>query len=977
MKITRRRFIKGAAALAGALTLTPAEIVEAQTHDYPDPIVNVDGVRYTSCLQCHNSCTARVKIVDGVAEKVEGNPYSPMNLNPPIPYDTPPDEGAKHVGRLCPKGQSIIQTTYDPYRVTQPLKRVGPRGSGRWKAISWDQAYDEIVSGGNLFGEGQVDGLRDIRSFEPIDPNVPELGPKANQFVFMMGRAEHGRKDIIYHWTKEVFGSVNAFEHTTICEQSHHIGIKHSTDYGRHHISPNIENCEFLLIVGANPVEANFGPTNLAAKLTKAKTEGNIKIVTVDPRLSRTAAISDEWVPIKPGTDGAFAMGLISWIIDNEKYDKTFLTNPNKKAANMDGEPSWSNATYLVKIGDIKEGEPGALLKASEAGIGSKDEHVVLIDGEPAVAEEASGGDLEVDTTVNGIKVKSAFTLLKEKAKERSLDELAEICGVESEKIRQLAQEFTSHGKRAHTFFYRGPAQHTNGFYNARALATLNILIGNLDWKGGWQKGGHQFHERGGKKTTPYDMADIVPPAKDVKAGGVPITREGWKYEEAETLFEKEGYPAKRPWFPFTSSVYQEILPSAADRYPYPIKALFLIKGTPALSVPASEEQRKILQDTDAVPLLVASDIVIGETSMYADYILPDTSILERWGMPHTSTDILQKTSKIRQPVIEPLGDVKPIEQILIDLSERLGIPGWGEGERINSPESMYLKMVANVAEEKEGVPQASPEEMKRFERFRQKDPGAVTTQEWEKSCYVLSRGCRVEPPEKAYDGKYMGHKYAGPTLIYDEKSGTTRDSITGEKWSGLPEYKPIQDLKGNPIKDKRPLTLITHKEILGGQSRTISNKWLQEIKDWGWNPMNSKNIKRKLKEGKIGDVYGNWVVMNSKDAQARNLETGDQVKVISKTNNWEGVVGQVLVVEGIRPGVVDISWHYGHWAYGSESTHVNGAEKLEVPDKERAAGICPNSVMRVDTSVGRTPLQDPIGGSASYFDTKVEVLKL
>jgi anaerobic selenocysteine-containing dehydrogenase len=334
---------------------------------------------------------------------------------------------------------------------------------------------------------------------------------------------------------------------------------------------------------------------------------------------------------------------------------------------------------------------------------------------------------------------------------------------------------------------------------------------------------------------------------------------------------------------------------------------------------------------------------------MYADYILPDTSILERWGFPHTPPDIRITLSKVRQPVIEKIyPDAKPVEEILILISEALGIPGYGEGQAVSVAESFYLKMAANVAGEKGGVPDASQAEMDMYQWLRDRGPDAITDDEWKKTAYVLARGSRVADPDMAYDGDYMGKKYAKITRIYDEKTATQRDSITGELWNGLPIYQAIQDLSGKEIVDAGyPLTLITHKDILGGHSRTIVDEWLRQI--WPENRI--------------------WI--NSVDAAARGLVSADLAKVTSATNN-EGVTGKVLVTEGIIPGVVAISWHFGHWAYGAQDSVIAG-ETIE-GDPRRATGLNANPVMRVDEAVGKVCLQDPIGGSASFYDTKVEV---
>jgi hypothetical protein len=116
----------------------------------------------SACQQCNTNCGIKVKIVDGMAAKIDGNPYSPWCLTPQIAEGTPIGTSARIEGSLCPKGQAGIQALYDPYRIVQVLKRAGKRGENKWRAIPFDQAVEEIVSGGDLFGEGHVDGLKDI-----------------------------------------------------------------------------------------------------------------------------------------------------------------------------------------------------------------------------------------------------------------------------------------------------------------------------------------------------------------------------------------------------------------------------------------------------------------------------------------------------------------------------------------------------------------------------------------------------------------------------------------------------------------------------------------------------------------------------------------------------------------------------------------------------------------------------------------------
>jgi tetrathionate reductase subunit A len=193
----------------------------------------------------------------------------------------------------------------------------------------------------------------------------------------------------------------------------------------------------------------------------------------------------------------------------------------------------------------------------------------------------------------------------------------------------------------------------------------------------------------------------------------VKLTREASGAYEQSTFFARDGYPAKRPWFPTTSDVYQEIIPAAYAGYPYPIKILWLHYGTPVLATPAGHLQIEMLQDTEKIPLFIATDIVVGETSMYADYIFPDISYLERWGNPlGTSPVILTKNTKIRQPVVAPIPEIVEIDgepmaasmdALMLAIAKRLRAPGYGKngfapGVHFNRPEDLYLKQVANVA---------------------------------------------------------------------------------------------------------------------------------------------------------------------------------------------------------------------------------------------------------------------------------------
>jgi anaerobic selenocysteine-containing dehydrogenase len=183
-----------------------------------------------------------------------------------------------------------------------------------------------------------------------IDPDHPDLGPKNNGFVFDAGRIEHGRKELMKWFTNNCLGSTNVFEHTTICEQSHHIAYDEMSGGATHHLKPDLPNAEFVIFWGTGAYTANFGLTPMAEKVTTAKVERGMKTAVIDPRLSNDAAAADWWLPVKPGGDGALALAMIRWILENERFDGPYLANANRAAANADGEPTFTNATHLVKI---------------------------------------------------------------------------------------------------------------------------------------------------------------------------------------------------------------------------------------------------------------------------------------------------------------------------------------------------------------------------------------------------------------------------------------------------------------------------------------------------------------------------------------------------------------------------------------------------------------------------------------------------
>jgi len=234
-------------------------------------------------------------------------------------------------------------------------------------------------------------------------------------------------------------------------------------------------------------------------------------------------------------------------------------------------------------------------------------------------------GDLLVSTDLNGISVKSGLQIIYEAASTHTIEEWAAIADVKVEDIIEIAHEFTSHGTRAVADIHRGPSQHTNGFYTNFAFYTLNALIGNFDHRGGLIKA--STYDRLGSKAKGPFMIEKMTNGKNVPFG-IDLLRTNTAYEKS-TLFN--GYPARRPWFPLATDIYQEDVPSMGDAYPYQIKVAMFYMSAINYALPAAQTVIEILADPKKIPLIITCDIMVGETSTYADYIFPDLSFLERW----------------------------------------------------------------------------------------------------------------------------------------------------------------------------------------------------------------------------------------------------------------------------------------------------------------------------------------------------------
>ena len=307
MTINRRNLLKTAGALAGAVTagalpwpfrkLSQAEAAELTTY--------ASGSWVPSCCNmCGGQCGVLAYVESGKVRKIEPNGANPANVanvneigTANAFFDLARTNG--DIGRLCCKGNSAIRSVYDPDRLRTPLKRVGPRGSGQFVAISWSQAIAEAAFG--LYNAKQKYGARSIVWF----------GEDAS--------FTHPQSELM-----SALGSPNYSNHSNLCDtarKAHYLST-----VGADRPLPDMEGTDFLMVFGWNFLSA-IKWTHLAAIFARGRQKAGFKFVYVDPVFNTTASKADTWIAPKPGTDGALALALCKLIIDSgpTNYDQTFV----------------------------------------------------------------------------------------------------------------------------------------------------------------------------------------------------------------------------------------------------------------------------------------------------------------------------------------------------------------------------------------------------------------------------------------------------------------------------------------------------------------------------------------------------------------------------------------------------------------------------------------------------------------------------
>lgn len=349
----------------------------------------------TVCFNCESACglLAYVDKETYAIRKFEGNPAHP---------------GSR--GRNCAKGPATHNQIYDPERILYPLKRVGERGEGKWKRVTWDEALDDIAARMRASREKRRDGI-----------------------MYHVGRPgeDHYTNRVITAWGVDGHNS-----HTNICSAGARAGYAFWSAGDRP--SPDYANARAILLISAHLESGHYFNPH-AQRIMEAKANG-AKIITLDPRLSNTAAKSDVWLPTWPGSETVLLLAVANHLIRNDLYDKEFVETYVNWEDSLKAAPSFADDDPDVL----------AAIEADDGTFGSFDR------------------------------------LLKALYKDFTLERAAEECQVPLERVQEMAEIIGNCGDRLAAHTWRSATMGNKGGWQvARCLFFLNVLTGSVGTKGG------------------------------------------------------------------------------------------------------------------------------------------------------------------------------------------------------------------------------------------------------------------------------------------------------------------------------------------------------------------------------------------------------------------------------------------------------------------------------------------------------------
>ncbi len=891
-----------------------------------------DEVRKTTCYMCACRCGINVHMKDGKVAYIEGNRDHPVNK-----------------GVLCAKGSAGIMQVNAPSRLRKPLRRVGPRGSGEFREIEWDEAISTAV--------GWLNELH-------------ETAPQ--KLAFFTGRDQS--QSFTSFWAQN-FGTPNYAAHGGFCSVNMAAGGIYTMggafwEFGQ----PDWEHTKLFMLFGvaedhdSNPIKMGIG---------KIKSRG-ARVIGVNPIRSGYNAVADDWVGITPGTDGLFILSLINVLMKAGKIDLDYLSR-------------YTNAPVLV---NAAEGPEKGLFLRDDDG---KPLVIDRVTGEPTAFDKPGvRPDLSATYDKDGVTHRPVFHLMAEKylSDDHAPEKVADRCGIPAKRIRAIAAEIArvafdeaieldhewtdfrgeKHSKmtgRPVSFHaMRGISAHANGFQTCRALHVLQILLGTVEVPGGF------------RFKPPYPKpVEAHPTPHGDRRPGRPLEGPhlGFPRGPEDLLLDEHGN-AQRIDKAFTwenpmsaHGLMHMVISNAAAGDPYKIDTLFMYMAN--MSWNSSMNTKGVMEMLSAktedgkyvIPKIIYSDAYSSEMVAYADLILPDTTYLER----HDCISLLDRpiceadaaADAIRWPVVEPDRDVRGFQSVLIELANRMSLPGFTNEDGtpkwkdyadyiVNHERKPGIGPLAGFRGEdgdKEGRGAVNPDQLNRYidnggfyvahipEGADYYKPWNTAYQDW-----AVSMGLYDSPqpylfqlysePMRKFQLAAEGHGNRQPPEHLRQRLKDTMDPLP--KW-----YET--DQQGN---EGFTVNALTQRPMAMYHSWGTQNAWLRQLH--GRNPL----------------------YVPTKLMREHNLQDGDWAKVTSPHGE---ITVPVMEMAALNDNTV--------WTWNAIGKR-KGAWALQEDAPEATKGFLLNHLIHEllppKGDGMRWANSDPITGQAAWFDLKVKIEK-
>jgi anaerobic selenocysteine-containing dehydrogenase len=905
-------------------------------------------VRKTTCYMCACRCGIRVHLQNGEVRYIDGNPDHPLNQ-----------------GVICAKGSSGIMKQYSPARLTVPLlrKQGSERGDGEFEEITWDRAFQMLE-----------ERLGKIRSTDP------------KRFAMFTGRDQMQALTGLF---ARQFGTPNYAAHGGFCSVNMAAGMIYTIggsfwEFG----GPDLDRAKLFVMIGTAE-DHHSNPLKIA--ISKFKRSGG-RFVSINPVRTGYSAIADEWIPIRPGTDGALLLALCNELVVNDLCDLDFLATYSNAGHLLNCDPNSPNHGLVVCDPDTPVPNPEYPQNQMWWDRHTNKPVVMHTPGTEPVLE----GEFHMP---DGTPVKPVFQLLRERFAAFTPEWAAGITGVPVATIKRLAREmgtvardqkitlpisWTDAWGRRHdqvignpVAFHsmRGLAAHSNGFQTIRSLAILMSLLGTIDRPGGF------------RHKAPFPRA--VPPSAKPPKGPKDINPNkplgalalGWPGAPEDLFIDEQGNPMRLDkgfsWeYPLSvHGLMHNAITNAWRGDPYRIDTLLIFMANMAWNSTMNTSQvRTMLNDRDEkgeykIPFLVVCDTFVSEMTSFADLVLPDTTYLER----HDVMSILDRpiseydgpVDSVRVPVLPPTGQCKPFQEVMIELASRLKFPAFVNPDGSRKYKDYPDFVTRYETEPGSGIGFLAGWRGKDGDKFLKGEPNPKQWQMYaDNNCvfhYVLPLSYQyMRNWNKGYlewASRVRMRKYDEPILIslYSEVLQRFRLAAQGKRpgrqppehlrerveryFDPLPFWYPPLETDASDL-ERYPLQAVTQRPMAMYHSWDSQNAWLRQIH------------------------AHNYLYVNPATARASKISDGGWIWVESQ---WGKVRCMARWSEGVEPGTV---WTWN--AIGKQQ----GAWQLSADANESRRGFLLNHLISEELRQNGKTISnsDPVTGQAGWYDVRVRI---